>query len=224
MQESESFIDLICKNYPAPENSNTLFGDDDIRNFEKALGAELPSDYYEFLKVYGFGSFSDYFYISNPFIENGTEIFISENARQKEIYAFLERDVDKTINGWITFIDCRFVDGQVEVVAGNPELLETMRTEKIDGYTRSKIIAFGDHFPYAFYPDKSNGLIFIGHTDDEDFFYRYSDGKYSIVMYDCDYYEFDMTFTEFVYNYLTAKIKLPMGNEETEWEFIPFEE
>lgn len=218
----KNFLSLICELYPPPENPNTLFSDDDIINFEKALGTELPADYYEFLKMYGFGSFSDYFYINNPFIENGTEIFIAENNQQKENYTFLERNVNEKINGKLTFVDCRFVNGKLEVVAGNPELAETMRTEKIDDYTRSKIIAFGDHSPYGFYPDEPDGLIFIGHTDDDDFFYRYSDGKYSIVKYDSDYYEFDMTFTEFVYGYLTAKIKLPMMNDDTEWEFIPY--
>lgn len=224
LNEFKSFVKRLTELYPPPENSNTVFGDEDIRNFEKILGTELPSDYYEFLEAYGYGSFDSYFYVNNPFIENGTEIFLSENNEQKEIYAFLERDVNETINGQITFVDCKFVNGQPEVVAGNPELAETMRTEVIDGYTRSKIKAFGNHFPYAFYPDKTDGLIFIGHTDDEDFFYRYSDGRYSIVMYDADYYEFDMTFTEFVYNYLTKKIRLPMQNDDTDWKFIHFEE
>lgn len=217
-----NFLSLICELYPPPESPNAPFSDDDIINFEKALGTELPSDYYEFLKMYGFGSFSDYFYINNPFIENGTEIFIAENKQQKEYNAFLKSSFSEKINGKPTFVDCRFVNGQLEVVAGNPELTETMRTEKIDDYTRSRIIALGYNFPYSFYPDKPDGLIFIGHTDDDDFFYRYSDGKYSIVKYDSEYYEFDMTFTEFVYGYLTAKIKLPMMNDDTEWEFIPY--
>lgn len=222
MIKSESYVKSLCKRYPPPEKSNTLFSDDDIINFEKALGIELPSDYYEFLKVYGFGSFSDYFYINNPFIENGTEIFIAENNYQKENYAFLECNVSEKINGKPTFVDCKFINGHLAVTAGNPELTETMHTEKIDSYTRSRIIAFGNHYPYGFYPDKPDGLIFIGHTDDDDFFYRCSAGKYSIVMYDSDYYEFDMTFTEFVYGYLTTKIKLPMMNDDTDWEFIPY--
>lgn len=222
MLESDSFLSRICELYPPPENPNTLFSDDDIINFEKALGIELPADYYGFLKVYGFGSFSEYFYINNPFIENGTEIFISDNSCQKENYAFLTNTFNEKINGKPAFVDCKFVNGQLKVIAGNPELTETIRTERIDDYTRNRIIVFGDNFPYGFYPDEEGGLIFIGHTDDEDFFYRYYGGKYSIVMYNSDYYEFDMTFTEFVYNYLTAKIKLPMMSDETDWEFIPF--
>ncbi len=220
MRQAESFLSKICVLYPPPEKVNTVFGEDDIKSFENILGTELPSDYYEFLKIYGFGSFSDYFYINNPFVENGTEIFISENAGQKEIYDFLDRDNRKDIHNCL---DCKFVNGQVKVFSGNPALVEYMRTEVIDDYTRSKIIAFGDHYSYAFYPDEPDGLIFLGHTDDMDFFYRYSDGKQSIVVYDEYYYEFDMTFTEFVYNYLTAKIKLPMWNDETDWEFVSYE-
>lgn len=218
MRKSESFLNRLCETYPPPENPNTVFSDEDIEKFEKALGTELPSDYYEFLKTYGYGCFSDYVYINNPFIENGTEIFISDNIEQKEIYAFLERDYSENDS-----IDCKFVNGQLKVVAGNPEFVETMRTEKIDDYTRSKIIAFGEHYPYSFYPEEPDGLIFVGHTDEEDFFYRYSDGKHSIVMYDCGYYEFDMTFTEFMYNYLTETIKIPMQSGDTDWEFIPWE-
>lgn len=218
MRQAESFLGRICELYPPPEKVNTVFSESDIKRFENILGTELPSDYYELLKTYGYGSFSDYFYINNPFVENGTEIFISDNAKQKEIYDFLELDYDIYYH-----VECKFVDGQVKVLSGNPELLETMRIEVIDDYTRSKIIAFGEHYPYTFYPDEPDGLIFLGHTDDLDFFYRCSDGKQSIVVYDEGYYEFDMTFTEFVYNYLTAKIKLPMWNDETEWEFVPYD-
>lgn len=219
MRRAESFLNKICVLYPPPEKPDTVFGEDDIKRFEKALGTELPSDYYEFLKTYGFGSFSEYFYINNPFIENDTEAFISDNAEQKEIYDFLERDYKDNVN---CCVDCRFVNGQVKVFSGNPEFVECMRTEKIDDYTRSKIIAFGNHYPYAFYPDEPDGLIFIGYTDDVDFFYRYSDGKHRIVMMDYGCYEFDMTCTEFVYNYLMKKIKLPMQNDEADWKFVPF--
>lgn len=222
MRDSESFLKFICDLYPPPEKININFSNEDINKFESALGTELPYDYYEFLKVYGYGSFSDYFYINNPFIENDTENFISENNQRKEDYNFLERNAYEKINGKLTFADCIFIDGKTVVTAGNPELVGYMRMEKTDVYTRSKIIKFGDHFPYEFYLEKNYGLIFIAYTDDEDFFYRYSGGRGSIVIYSSDYYEFDMSFTEFVYGYLTKKIKLPMSNDETEWEFISY--
>lgn len=222
MRNSTSFIAELCKRYPPPNKPNSDFTDKDIAEFEKALGTELPSDYYEFLKLYGYGSFNDYFYINYPFTENGAEIFISENEERKEDYDFLELDSYNGNGGVPLFVDCKFVDGELTVTAGNAELAEFLRAEKIDAYTRSKITALGDHYPYDFYPE-DGGLIFIGYTDDEEFFLRFSDGKESIVMYSEGYYEFNMSFSEFVYGYLTQKIKLPMQLEDnSEWEFCVY--
>lgn len=223
MRDSISLLSRICELYSPPDKPNADFTDKDILAFEKALGTELPSDYYEFLKTYGHGSFNDYFYVNYPFTENGTEDFISDNNERRENYDFLEKDAYEKINGKAVFVDCRFIDRKLTVTAGNAELAEFLHTEKIDAYTRDKIIALGDHYPYEFYPEEG-GLIFLGYTDDEEFFIRFTDGKASIVMYSDGYYEFDMSLTEFIYGYLTQTIKLPMMNEEnTDWKFCVYE-
>ena len=217
MIQAHSFVNELQQKYPAPQGNKPQFDEKDIQVFEKELGAELPSDFYEFLRVYGHGSFSDYFYIWNPFAENGRETFIIQNNQAKKNYEYLEEQWNK----WdiAMRVDCRFSDDGIVVLNGDIKQVEFLRTECIDGHTRSKILALGNHFPYAFFPEK-NGLINFGRTDDDDFFMRIQDKKISIVMYSDDYYEFDMSVTEFMYEYLTKTIKLPMMNDETEWTFI----
>lgn len=222
MKQSISFVSQLVEKFPAPDKPNILFSAEDISAFEVAIGTELPSDYYEFLQVYGFGCFSDYFYVLNPFGENGAEIFMEETRQRHENYVFLERDYQNAETGGPHFVDGEFRNGKFAVTGGSERLAEFLRVEKIDSCTRSKIIALGDHYPYPFYPEKG-GLIFWGYTDDEEFFIKNNGDKTSVVLYSDGYYEFDMTITEFMYSYLTCALKLPMMNEDNnEWEFIPY--
>ena len=224
MFEVHSFIDELRHKYPPPVNNKVQFDDNDIRSFEQAFGAEFPSDFYDFLRVYGHGSFDEYFYIWNPFVHGGLQNFIDQNEQAKENYDYLERDLssDDGAGGSDWAIDCKFSGQELIVVNGNSKYAEFLRPEKIDPYTRSKIIALGNHYPYEFFPEKE-GLISFGRTDDEDFFIRIRNKKTSIVMYSSGYYEFDMGVTEFIDGYLTKKIKLPMMNEESDWTFVAFD-
>lgn len=223
MLEAISFINEIQKKYPAPLNNKTRFDINDIQLFEKALGVELPSDYYDFLQVYGYGSFDDYFYILNPFIDNGTEIFIENNKQEKENYEYLEQGFwSSSINGKPAYVDCKFLDKELIISRGNEALAEFLRTEKIDEHTRSKILALGNHYPYELYPE-DGGFVYFGRTDDDSFFVRICGTKTSVVMYSDGYYEFDMSITEFIYEYLTKTMKLPMMNDEDEWSFVSYD-
>ena len=180
------WLNRLIEKYPTPGNPNNNFSDEDTAAFEKALGTSLPADYYAFLRAYGYGTFSEYIYINYPFGKNGTEIFMEEQQQRSKNYDYLEADYDVPTNGIQTFLDCRFVDGEPEVTDGNADLLEFMRCEEIDSFTRSKIVAFGNHYPYPFYPEEG-GLIFIGWTDDSEFFLRKNGDKFTVVMYDSDY-------------------------------------
>ena len=165
------WLNKLIEKYPPPENPNNNFNDEDIAAFEKALGTSLPADFYAFLHAYGYGTFSSYIYINYPFTQNGSEIFMEEQQQRNENYNYLEADYEVPMNVRQTFLDCRFIDGEPAVTSGNPDLLEFMRCEKIDSFTRSKIIAFGNHFPYPFYPEEG-GLLFIGWSDDDDSAHR----------------------------------------------------
>lgn len=217
MFEVHSFVDEIQHKYPPPSNNKIHFDINDIHAFENAFGEEFPSDFYDFLQPYGHGSFGEYFYIWNPFIDDGVQYFIKANKQAKEDYAYLERRLSST------GIDCKFSNGELIVINGDKKYAEFLRVEKIDKYTRSKIIALGDHYPYDFFPEKE-GLIYFGRTDDADFFLRVHGKKTSIVMYDdgC-YYEFEMGITEFIYRYLTKTIKLPMMDDDADWTFIAYD-
>lgn len=214
-----SFVDEIQKKYPAPPECEMHFDENDILRVEKELGLELPSDFYDYLKIYGNGCFDEYFYIWDPFGENGTKGFLECTALAKDTYNDLEKDL---MEPRPVYVDCKFSNGEVVVLKGDPKYVEFLRTEKIDEHTRSKILAFGDHYPYDFYPQE-NGLLCFGRTDDHEFFVRIHDRKTSIVMYSYGYYEFDMGITEFIYEFLTATMQLPMQGTNTEWHFVPYE-
>lgn len=226
MTEQRNFTNEIAKLYPPPEKPSRTFTPEDVSALENALGIEFPSDYIDFLKLYGHGSFENYVYINYPFGENAPENFIAETERRRENYRMLEktRIEAETFPGDkpVLWVDCIFQGGELAVTGGNPDMAVYLRTERIDKRTRSRIIALGDHFPYKFYPEKG-GLIFMGYTDDDEFFIRYSEEKMSVVLYGDLYYEFDMSFTEFLYEYLTEGLKLPMFGGNTEWTFIPYE-
>ena len=218
MKENHKFLELLLQAFPPPESPEPEFSDADIQALENEFGTALPEDYYAFLRAYGDGTFSTYFYVNHPFAES-TETLAETNQQRKENYALLESDYFSDVY----IIDGRFQNQEFTVTKGNPELAEFLRTEKIDAFTRSKIIALGNHYPYPFYPERKDGLIFWGYTDDEEFFLRKNQDRISIVLYDCGYYEFDMSMTEFIYYWLTNQIRLPMQAEEPiDWEFIPF--
>lgn len=90
MFQTHSFVDQIQQVYTPPKKVNVSFEDKDIEVFETALGIALPSDYYEFLHVYGYGSFDDYFYIWHPFIKHGIEYFIEEQKQIEKNCQMLE--------------------------------------------------------------------------------------------------------------------------------------
>lgn len=210
------YVEKLLEKYPAPKEIRTDFTNEDIRVFEEQLGIRLPKDYYAFLRAYGQGSFSDYFYIWHPFANaEPAKWFLAETKECAENYAMLEEPF--LSDG----VDGKFVNGEFVQIRGKAELAEFLRVEKIDAHTRAKILFLGDHYPYDFYP-KEGGLLYIGRTDDEDFFLRMDCGKQTIVMYSDGYYEFDMTITEFIYEYLTCAIRIPMGHDEDEWEFVAY--
>lgn len=210
------YLEKLFTKYPAPKESNIHFTDEDIRSFEEQIGIHLPEDYYAFLRAYGYGSFSDYFYIWHPFAAaHPAEAFLAETRRCAENYAMLEEPF--LSDG----VDGEFVDGEFVQIRGKAELAEFLRVEEIDAHTRSKILFLGDHYPYDFYPEEG-GLLYFGRTDEEEFFLRMDCGKQTIVMYSDGYYEFDMTVTEFIYEYLTCSIRIPMGHEEDGWEFVAY--
>lgn len=219
MTEQRNFTNEIAKLYPPPEKPSRTFTPGDVSALENALGIEFPSDYIDFLKLYGHGSFENYVYINYPFGENAPENFIAETEQRRDNYRMLEKTCTEEPVLWV---DCIFQGGELAVTGGNPDMAVYLRTEKIDKRTRSRIIALGDHFPYKFYPE-NGGLIFMGYTDDDEFFIRYSEGKMSVVLHGDLYYEFDMSFTEFLYEYLTGGLKLPMYEGGGELTFIPYE-
>ena len=221
MFTAPSYVDQIQQKYPAPPEGALHFDEKDIQRVEQELGLELPSDFYDYLKIYGNGSFDQYFYIWDPFFwENGIDGFLECTVQARETYTGLEKNMIEHYPS--SYVDCRFSGDEIVVLNGSPKLVEFLRTEQISEHTRSKLLALGDHYPYDFYPQK-NGLLCFGRTDDDEFFVRIHDRKTSIVMYSSGYYEFDMGITEFIYEFLTATIQLPMKSDNIEWHFVPYE-
>ena len=141
MTEQRNFTNEIAKLYPPPEKPSRTFTPEDVSALENALGIEFPSDYIDFLRLYGHGSFENYVYINYPFGENAPENFIAETERRRENYRMLEktRIEAETFPGDkpILWVDCIFQGGELAVTGGNPDMAVYLGTEKIDLATTS---------------------------------------------------------------------------------------
>ena len=53
-----------------PVHPVSVGSDKEWNNIEEKIGINLPEDYKKIVETYGFGSFNEYFYVLNPFIES----------------------------------------------------------------------------------------------------------------------------------------------------------
>lgn len=91
---AKSYIDKIQKKYPSLLEGELHFNENDIRCVERGLGLELHSDYCNYLKLYGNGSFDEYFYIWHPFFrEKGIKGFLDCTTQAEENYRSLEKNL-----------------------------------------------------------------------------------------------------------------------------------
>jgi len=64
---------------------------------EAELGIELPSDYKEYISIYGTGSVDNFLWVLNPFSENKYLNLIDESKATLQAFQQLQRDFGETI-------------------------------------------------------------------------------------------------------------------------------
>lgn len=194
-----SYVNLLVSEYNPPSNPKYVV-DDDVKNkVESRLGICLPKDYYDYINTFGYGSFDNYVKVVNFFREDGVDEYFQESSDNEEIMNDL-KEMRNSFGIEDTIVNIE--KGKVVSTENDYSLLNCY-----DDEIRSKLIKCGTGYPYQFYKN-GTGLIYWGRTDDCNFFWNYYSDGYSVVAYcDNDFYEFDMSFSEFLYHFLDGKMK-----------------
>lgn len=197
-----NYVEKLSEKYAAPQNPQGTVTDNVKIDFEKELGVALPDDYYDYFNTFGDGSFSEYVRITNPFV---SDEYFEESKENSDIY----NDMKKMRKLYTAGDSVASVDENGEII------IEKEYNDELKGNVfipenkdiRSKIVRFGFGFPFDFYKN-GNGLVYYGHTDDHNFFWNFYDDNYTIVMYgdSDDFYEYDMSFSEFLYYFLNGDL------------------
>ena len=194
-----SYVDLLASEYNPPANPKCVVNDDVKNKVESRLGTRLPKDYYDYINTFGYGSFDNYVKVVNFFHEDGVDEYFQESSDNEEIMNDL-KEMRNSFGVEDTIVN--FEKGNVVSAVDDYTLLN-----RYDDEIRSKLIKCGTGYPYQFYKN-GTGLIYWGRTDDCNFFWNYCSDGYSVVAYcDNDFYEFNMSFSEFLYHFLDGNMK-----------------
>lgn len=177
-------IDKLKLILPIPDLANSTANSSKWREVEKKIGVVLPSDYKEFISLYGSGVIDNFIMIYSPFTENENMNFFNQQKLNNEAY----------INLKVSFPE----DFPYEVFPTNGGILPWGRTE--NGDTLNWIVdtnhgdwailvsdGSGDYFKYkgtmtgflydvlnenivcpifpGDFPNKNNKKIFVGIKD-----------------------------------------------------------
>lgn len=207
-----NYVEKIVQKYTPPQNPQYTVIESVKNDFEKDIGVTIPNDYYDFLNTFGDGSFSEYLRVTNPFVPDEYEEYFIESEENADIYRDLKkmRKNHAQCDSIASFDD----NGDFYIIQECNDEFKKINADHLDKNIRSKVIRFGFGFPYDFYKDGS-GLVYWGYTDDHNFFWNFDGDNYTIVMYgDGDeFYEYDMSFSEFVYHFLNEDL-VELGLEE----------
>lgn len=200
-----NYVAKLSEKYTPPQNPQGTVTDNVKTDFEKELGTALPDDYYDYFNTFGDGSFSEYVRITNPFVPSGYDEYFEESRENSDIY----NDIKKMRKAYAAGDSVASVGENGEIIIEKEYNDEFKRNVFIPDNKdiRSKIVRFGFGFPFDLYKN-GNGLVYFGHTDDHNFFWNFCDDNYTIVMYgdSDDFYEYDMSFSEFLYYFLNGDL------------------
>lgn len=171
--------------------------------FEKRLGISLPNDYYDYINSFGDGCYSDCIKIFNIFRENGIHEYFDEVSVNEDTMTSC-----KKMRELLGFNDVVHNVEDGEIISEPTVDYKVVDIVDFDEVVKTKIIRCGLGLPYNFSENGSYGLIYFGYADDFNFFWNYDCEKFTVVVFDEDnsFYEFDMSFTEFLYDLLHGKM------------------
>ena len=198
----ESYVSELTKEFNSSGTSEYAVDEAVKEQLEQRLGKTLPDDYYEFLNSFGHASFGEYLTVTDPFIPDGIEEYFSESDFFKEWYYDARAMTDTNAKA------VKDKNGKMKVSGEPAELLTYAGFDEnnCNDNVYSKLLCIGMGYPYDFL-NNGSGLVFWGETDDCQFYWNFSGDDYTVVAF-CDdlYYEYDMSFSEFLYHYLNGNI------------------
>ena len=209
--ENNNYTQKLASEYYPDKTPKYIVNDEIKTEIENRLGTQLPDDYYDFINNFGYGSFNYYVKVFNFFRMNGIEDYFQETQDNKEIMQEL-----KDMKSQLGFDDVISVVENGKIISKTQSSdLRDVSIDNFDEEVRKKIIKCGIGYPYEFYSNGS-GLIYWGSTDDHNFFWNYNNDIFTVVLYEDDggFYEFDMSCTEFLYNFLHEKIIPLYGSDK----------
>ncbi len=213
LNEKINFVDKLVQTYNPPQDPKCVV-DNDVRvTIENRLDATLPEDYYDYINAFGNGSFSSYVKVFNFFRTDGVDEYFQEVEENKGVIDDLKKiramygmndSVVCVENGEVVSVDKRNTN---EGSLSGFDELSNISLDVFNESTQLKIKKYGVGYPYEFYND-GVGLIYWGRTDDVNFYWNYYKNGYTIIVYmeNNIFYEFDMSFSEFLYNFLNGEM------------------
>lgn len=208
----KSYVDELIKMFGISGTPEYTVDDTVKKEFEQRLGKTLPDDYYEFLNAFGYAIFSDYLTVTDPFVPDGIESYFEEYDFNKYWYYDAKSIFDSGAKA------VKDENGSLKIISDPYNLFPNINldSKKRNDTVYDKLLCIGFGYPYDFFENDS-GLVFWGYTDDCQFYWNFSGDDYTVVVYcDDEYYEYDMSFSEFLYHYLNGNI--------IDFEFDPDEE
>lgn len=228
--EKINFVDKLVQKYDPPHDPKCVVDNDVRAAVENRLGAALPEDYYDYINAFGYGSFSNYVKVFNFFRTDGVDEYFSEIEDNKEAIDDLKKlramygmndSVVYVENGEVVSVDKKNTN---KGSLSDYDELSSISLDIFPEKTQLKIKKYGIGYPYEFYND-GVGLIYWGHTDDVNFFWNYYENGYTVIVYleDNVFYEFDMSFSEFLYNFLNGEMG-DIANPDNVYTYEEYEE
>lgn len=222
ISEKNNFVVKLTEDFTPPSNPKYIVDESLKEKFEKQVGVNLPNDYYDYINAFGYGSFSDYVRISNPFAPEGYDEYFYDVEDNRQIYADM-MGIRKSYGG-TNSIAVPTGSGNFKIISESNDELQHFEMLSDNDLIYKKLVCCGYGFPYDFY-ENGVGLIYFGRTDDYNFFWNYKNEGYTIVMY-CDgdeFYEYDLSFSEFLYDFLNGKLVNSISIDEP-FEYIEYKD
>lgn len=228
--EKINFVDKLVQDYNPPHDPKCVVDNDVRATVENRLGAAFPEDYYDYINAFGYGSFSNYVKVFNFFRTDGVDEYFLEIEDNKEAIDDLKSlramygmndAVAYVENGKVVSVDKSNKD---KGTLSNYDELSNISLDIFPENTQLKIKKYGTGYPYEFY-NNGVGLIYWGHTDDVNFFWNYYENGYTVIVYmeDNVFYEFDMSFSEFLYDFLNGEMG-DIANPNNDYTYEEYEE
>ena len=177
------------------------------KKIENKIGVKFPDDYCLLLNRRIDLDFSDIMYIANPFTDEDERYFDEYNDCMDNLDDIRKMRREYYGDDSVIYLD---QDNKIQILSDIDNETEEFYDILKDG-TDDHMISCGRGFPFQNFDRNTKvGLVYWGNDDNFTFYFNYYTDNYTIVLYGDgdDFYEYDSSFSEFLYNLSINNIKL----------------